>query len=47
MWLNDEACWAAVPTAVWATTLGGYPVLKKWLSYRAAPVPACVMGDKI
>jgi predicted helicase len=38
VWLNDEACWAAVPTAVWATTLGGYPVLKKWLSYRAAPV---------
>jgi hypothetical protein len=27
-----------VPAAVWATTLGGYPVLKKWLSYRAAPV---------
>ncbi|MGI4735888.1 MAG: type ISP restriction/modification enzyme [Janthinobacterium lividum] len=40
VWLNDEACWAAVPTAVWATTLGGYPVLKKWLSYRAAPVLA-------
>jgi hypothetical protein len=38
VWLNDEACWAAVPAAVWATTLGGYPVLKKWLSYRAAPV---------
>ncbi|TGE20117.1 type ISP restriction/modification enzyme [Hymenobacter elongatus] len=38
IWLNDEACWAAVPAAVWATTLGGYPVLKKWLSYRAAPV---------
>lgn len=40
VWLNDEACWAAVPAAVWATTLGGYPVLKKWLSYRAAPVLA-------
>lgn len=38
VWLNDEACWAAVPAAVWAATLGGYPVLKKWLSYRAAPV---------
>lgn len=38
IWLNDEAYWAAVPTAVWTTTLGGYPVLKKWLSYRAAPV---------
>ena len=29
-----------MPAAVWATTLGGYPVLKKWLSYRAAPVLA-------
>ncbi len=38
VWLNDEAYWAAVPTAVWTTTLGGYPVLKKWLSYRAASV---------
>jgi len=40
VWLNDESCWAAVPAAVWATTLGGYPVLKKWLSYRAVPVLA-------
>jgi hypothetical protein len=23
-----------VPRAVWAYTLGGYQVLKKWLSYR-------------
>ena len=37
IWLNEEACWGRVPAAVWATTLGGYPVLKKWLSYRAAP----------
>ena len=40
IWLNEEACWGQVPAAVWATTLGGYPVLKKWLSYRAAPVLA-------
>jgi hypothetical protein len=40
VWLNDEACWTAVPIAVWTTTLGGYPVLKKWLSYRAASVLA-------
>ena len=25
-----------VPAAVWGYTLGGYPVLKKWLSYREA-----------
>ena len=25
---------ANVPNDVWAMTIGGYPVLKKWLSYR-------------
>lgn len=32
--LNGDACWAAVPIHVWNYTLGGYQVLKKWLSYR-------------
>ena len=32
--LNDNACWHNVPAAVWAYKLGGYQVLKKWLSYR-------------
>ena len=32
--LNDESYWAAVPVNVWNYTLGGYQVLKKWLSYR-------------
>ena len=32
--LNNEAFWTAVPTKVWEYTLGGYQVLKKWLSYR-------------
>jgi hypothetical protein len=32
--LNDTTCWRGVPSRVWAFTLGGYPVLKKWLSYR-------------
>lgn len=36
VYLNDSACWRGVPVAVWAYTLGGYPVLKKWLSYREA-----------
>ncbi|MBI4663744.1 MAG: N-6 DNA methylase [Verrucomicrobia bacterium] len=34
VWLNDSTCWEAVPQAVWDYTLGGYQVLKKWLSYR-------------
>jgi hypothetical protein len=31
--LNGDARWSAVPVHVWNYTLGGYQVLKKWLSY--------------
>jgi hypothetical protein len=27
-----------VPEAVWSYTIGGYPVVKKWLSYREKPL---------
>ena len=33
-YLNGNAHWSAVPINVWNYTLGGYQVLKKWLSYR-------------
>jgi hypothetical protein len=36
--LNGDALWSAVPTNVWDYTLGGYQVLKKWLSYRELPL---------
>ena len=32
--LNADAFWRNVPEAVWRYKLGGYQVLKKWLSYR-------------
>jgi len=32
--LNDTTRWKDVPSDVWSYTLGGYQVLKKWLSYR-------------
>ncbi|MXW46661.1 MAG: N-6 DNA methylase [Gammaproteobacteria bacterium] len=32
--LNGRAFWRNVTTAVWNYKLGGYQVLKKWLSYR-------------
>lgn len=32
--LNDLAYWRNVPSHVWDYTIGGYQVLKKWLSYR-------------
>jgi hypothetical protein len=38
VYLNGDAYWATVPVNVWDYTLGGYQVLKKWLSYREAPL---------
>jgi len=34
VYLNDVAFWTNVPKKVWNYTIGGYQVLKKWLSYR-------------
>ena len=36
--LNDDTLWRNVPAAVWDYKLGGYQVLKKWLSYREQKV---------
>ena len=38
IWLNAKAYWRNVPAAVWNYRLGGYQVLKKWLSYRERAV---------
>jgi hypothetical protein len=38
VYLNNESFWSAVPINVWNYTLGGYQVLKKWLSYRELPL---------
>jgi len=32
--LNTDGWWSNVPARVWSYTLGGYQVIKKWLSYR-------------
>ncbi len=34
VWLNERAYWRSIPLRVWEYTLGGYQVIKKWLSYR-------------
>jgi hypothetical protein len=34
IYLNELAFWSNVPVKVWAYTIGGYQVMKKWLSYR-------------
>ncbi len=38
VWMNDVVFWRNVPKNVWEYTLGGYQVIKKWLSYRECSV---------
>ena len=38
VYLNDRAYWRNVPASIWNYKLGGYQVLKKWLSYRESKV---------
>ena len=34
VYLNDRVYWRNIPAAIWGYKLGGYQVLKKWMSYR-------------
>jgi hypothetical protein len=34
VYLNDTAYWRNIPQSVWEYHIGGYQVIKKWLSYR-------------
>jgi hypothetical protein len=34
IYLNEIAYWRNIPNQVWEYTIGGYQVIKKWLSYR-------------
>jgi hypothetical protein len=38
IYLNSLTCWRNVPAPVWEYTIGGYQVIKKWLSYREKPL---------
>jgi len=38
VYLSEHACWRNVPSAVWDFYIGGYQVIKKWLSYREQAV---------
>jgi hypothetical protein len=40
IYLNDRVYWRNIPAAVWEYTLGGYQVIKKWLSYRESKILA-------
>jgi hypothetical protein len=34
VYLNEVAYWQNIPAKVWSYYIGGYQVIKKWLSYR-------------
>ena len=34
VWMNGASFWRNIPETVWETHIGGYQVIKKWLSYR-------------
>ncbi len=36
--MNEDVFWKNVPSKAWEFTVGGYQVLKKWLSYRERAV---------
>jgi hypothetical protein len=36
--LNDVTHWEAIPEATWNFKIGGFQVLRKWLSYRDSDV---------
>ncbi|MBM4273372.1 MAG: DNA methyltransferase [Deltaproteobacteria bacterium] len=38
IYLNDAAYWRNIPEKVWNYYIGGYQVIKKWLSYREQPL---------
>ena len=38
VYLNERAFWRNIPSNVWNYKLGGYQVLKKWLSYRESKI---------
>lgn len=38
VFLNDLVYWRNVPDEVWNFTIGGFQVIKKWLSYRGEPI---------
>ena len=46
VYLNDRAFWRNVPVAIWGYKLGGYQVLKKWLSYRERGVLGRVLSPE-
>ena len=46
VYLNDSAYWKNIPANVWNYTIGGYQVIKKWLSYREQDLLGRALHDE-
>ena len=46
VYLNDTAYWKNIPANVWEYFIGGYQVIKKWLSYREQELLGRPFGPK-
>jgi len=46
VYLNDAAYWKNIPANVWEYTIGGYLVIKKWLSYREQELLGRALRDE-
>jgi len=47
IYLSSTVYWSNIPIHVWAFTVGGYQVIKKWLSYREQGVLGrALQGDE-
>ena len=44
VFLNEATYWSCIPTPVWELKIGGFQVLKKWLSYREKGAGHSVLG---
>jgi hypothetical protein len=44
VYLNDDVYWSGVPEAAWDTFIGGFQVLRKWLSYREERIVGRPLG---
>jgi len=38
IYLNERTSWKGIPEAVWNYKVGGFQVLRKWLSYRESEI---------
>lgn len=43
IYLNETAYWKNIPRKIWDYTIGGYQVIKKWLSYRERDLLGCAL----